>query len=261
MWAGGFAFAILVYYWKVPLYGLALAALALAGFLYYNLIQNTAWLSGWLPLLVMCAVIAWFRSRRLFVLLSIAAVIMLLLNYDFIYAKVVQSNLDEGSGSRIDIWGVAVDHVLRHPLFGSGPAGYAAYYMTYNPLDARSTHNNYFDVLAQNGIVGLLLFLALIIRLAIMGLRNIAESNRQQDVFVRIFAVCTVAGIVGGLAAMMLGDWVLPFAYNQTITGFDNALFTWLFWGGIASLYWLNAESRQRKAEESAISTDEAALQ
>jgi len=38
---------------------------------------------------------------------------------------------------------------------------------------------------------------------------------------------------------MMLGDWVLPFAYNQTITGFDNAVFTWIFLGGVAGLYYL----------------------
>ena len=37
--------------------------------------------------------------------------------------------------------------------------------------------------------------------------------------------------------AMMLGDWVLPFAYNQTITGFDNAAFTWVLLGGMVSLH------------------------
>jgi len=36
---------------------------------------------------------------------------------------------------------------------------------------------------------------------------------------------------------MLLGDWVLPFAYNQTITGFDNAAYTWIFLGAMVSLY------------------------
>ncbi|MEJ2557924.1 MAG: hypothetical protein P8186_17195 [Anaerolineae bacterium] len=36
---------------------------------------------------------------------------------------------------------------------------------------------------------------------------------------------------------MMLGDWVLPFAYNQTIVGFDHSVYTWLFLGGMVSLY------------------------
>jgi hypothetical protein len=35
----------------------------------------------------------------------------------------------------------------------------------------------------------------------------------------------------------MLGDWVLPFAYNQTIVGFDHSVYTWLFLGGMVSLY------------------------
>jgi len=241
MWAGGFAFVILIYRWKIPLYAQALAALTFGGFLWYNLHMNTVWLSGWLPLVIMCAVATWFRSRRLFVLFALVGVAFMAMNFDVIYANVVQSNLDEGSGSRLDLWQVALDHVMRHPLFGSGPAGYAAYYMTYNPLDARSTHNNYFDVLAQNGVVGLLLFVALVVRLGIMGLKNIAASNRQEDLFVRILATGSLAGLVGGLSAMMLGDWVLPFAYNQTILGFDNALFTWIFWGSIVSLYWLNS--------------------
>ncbi len=251
MWAGGFAFAILIYRWKVPLYAQALAAVTIGGFLWQNLHLNTVWLSGWIPLVIMCAVATWFRSRRLFVLFAIVGLIFMATEFDTIYANVVQSNLDEGSGSRLDLWQVALDHVFRHPLFGSGPAGYAAYYMTYNPLDARSTHNNYFDVLAQNGFVGLLLFVALAVRLGIMGLKNIATSNRQQDVFVKILATGSLAGLVGGLVAMMLGDWVLPFAYNQTILGFDNALFTWIFWGSIPSLYWLTAQPGEPEAEAS----------
>jgi len=35
----------------------------------------------------------------------------------------------------------------------------------------------------------------------------------------------------------MLGDWVIPFAYNSTISGFDHSSFTWIFLGGMGSLY------------------------
>jgi hypothetical protein len=44
---------------------------------------------------------------------------------------------------------------------------------------------------------------------------------------------------------MMLGDWILPFAYNQTITGFDSAIFAWLMMGGMIALHRLTAQPRE----------------
>ena len=35
---------------------------------------------------------------------------------------------------------------------------------------------------------------------------------------------------------MALGDWVLPFVYNQTIAGFDHSAYTWLMLGAFCGL-------------------------
>jgi O-antigen ligase len=111
-----------------------------------------------------------------------------------------------------------------------GPAGYAVYNMTYNPRDARSTHNNYFDVLAQTGIVGFACFIWFLVRSFRVLKRNALAIKHGND-FEHGFVMLAFGGISGVILAMMLGDWVLPFAYNQTITGFDNAVLTWVFLG------------------------------
>jgi len=41
---------------------------------------------------------------------------------------------------------------------------------------------------------------------------------------------------VGCVAALALGDWLIPFAYTQTISGFDHSVFSWLFMGMIGAL-------------------------
>ena len=121
-----------------------------------------------------------------------------------------------------------------------GPAGYAVYNVTYHPKDARSTHNNYFDVAAQTGLIGFVSFLVLMGTFVRCGLRNV-QASRKDGTFESAFAAATLAGAISAMVAMLLGDWVLPFAYNQSITGFDNAVFTWLFMGGIAALYRLRS--------------------
>jgi hypothetical protein len=35
---------------------------------------------------------------------------------------------------------------------------------------------------------------------------------------------------------MAFGDWMLPFAYTQTIAGFDYTVYSWLFIGALLAL-------------------------
>ena len=156
------------------------------------------------------------------------------------------ANMEEGGSERLDLWRTNVNLVLRHPLFGTGPAGYAVYYMTYNPIDARSTHNNIFDILAQTGFIGFFVFSWMSAAFILIGNR-LRKVFRGRGNFEEAYANAVLAGFLAALLSMMLGDWVLPFAYNQTITGFDNALFTWIFIGGMAAMYQIyksNGESK-----------------
>jgi hypothetical protein len=239
MWGGIFAYTQLLVNKELSLSRKLLMALILGGILYYYVGRTSIWLSGWMPLFTAIAVVTFFYSRRLFVLLLIGAAVVMALRFDLIYDRVVADNVNEGGLSRLDIWRMNLTHVANHPLFGMGPAGYAPYNMYYHPIDARSTHNNYFDVLAQTGVVGFVCFVWLLVRFvkAGLGARQALAGKRN---FEEMFALATLGGCFGAIVGMALGDWVLPFAYNQTIAGFDNAQYTWVFLGCMVSLYLSN---------------------
>ncbi len=64
------------------------------------------------------------------------------------------------SGSyRAELWRVAWDDYVDHPLLGSGPGTYEQYWNENRPLQhkVRDTHNLYLEVLAELGPIGLLL--------------------------------------------------------------------------------------------------------
>lgn len=188
-------------------------------------------------------VLTFFRSRRLFVVFCVGLLVIAFDRLDDLYKTIILANVDEGGLERLELWERNFRHVLNHPIFGMGPAGYAIYNMTYHPEDARSTHNNYFDVLAQSGIIGLVLFVTLL-SVFVRIIRQTQRLLHGRRNFEEAFANAVLAGCLSAIVAMMLGDWVLPFAYNQTISGFDNAIFTWMMLGGGVALYHLVSAPR-----------------
>lgn len=218
--------------------------LALTGaWMKFTFVNETVWLSGWLPIFVATLAVTFFRSRKLFLVVLVLGAGYFALNYDTYYQRIYVANIEEGSDQRVQLWQTNFDLVRRHPILGVGPAGYAVYYMSYNPQDARSTHNNYFDILAQTGSVGMAVFMWTIGTFMLIAYRALRKLRHKRN-FEEGFANAVLAGSFGVLVAMMLGDWVLPFAYNQTITGFDNASYTWLMFGGVAALYYLLPNSK-----------------
>ncbi len=227
-----------------PWHRLLLIALIGAS-LYYYFVQNRLWLSGWVPMFVGIAVVTFIKSRRLFVVLMLAGTLLAADRLNDLYETIVVANVDEGGLERIALWETNINHVLQHPLFGSGPGGYAVYYMTYNPGSARSTHNNLFDVLAQSGILGLATFMVMMGTFLVIGyktLKHLGGQPASDQGKNMTFAAAGMAVTVSSLVAMLLGDWILPFAYNQTITGFDSAIFGWLMMGGVVALYHITGQ-------------------
>ncbi len=247
-WTAGLAFALALYDKEKPLWFRGLLLMVTLGWFWRLMIRTPDWLSGWMPLMTALAVILFFRSKAAFSVATIAVLVIIAVNFQWFYQKVYVSNVLEGSNNRPLLWQLNLDLIVNHPLFGVGPAGYAPYYMTYHPELAMSTHNNYFDVLAQTGVAGSLVFIWMVATFLIVGNRSRKMVTGKRN-FQEGFAVAALAGICGMLVAMMLGDWVLPFAYNQTISGFDNAVFNWIFIGGMVSLYLLN----KNRSEEASL--------
>jgi O-antigen ligase len=198
-------------------------------------VLQTWWFSGWVPALVVLAVILVLRSRWAFavvgVLVGAAAVLKFNLLYDIIWGATVE----KGDLSRLEIWRQSFDLLARHYILGTGPAGYAVYFQsTYaGSAFSMSTHNNFVDVLAETGLIGALVFGWFLIALLLVGWRARA---RWRFGFNGAFAQSAFAGLIGVMVAMNLGDWFIPFVYNQTIGGFRFTVHSWVFLGFLASL-------------------------
>ncbi len=243
LWAVIPAYALVIahpglkWYWSLLL--LTLIVLNL----YQTIFVNLLWKSGWIPTVIAIFVATLLRSWRWFLVLLVAVSLLVSTQQEF-FNRMIEEELNEGADGRIGMWEINLRVVGDHWLFGTGPAGYAPYYMTYYPHDARSTHNNYLDILAQFGLVGSLIWLWFAAVSTTEGLRLFREAPPG---FLKTLALTATSGWIGAQASMFFGDWILPFAYNQTISGYKYTVYSWIFVGVLISLRQLI--NRQRAGE------------
>jgi hypothetical protein len=177
----------------------------------------------------------WMRSKKLVVWLGVAMLFIMAINYTSVFNyinKVLTAENAESGETRLAAWEVNWRVTSKHWLFGTGPAGYAAYYMTYFPDDAMASHSNYIDIIAQVGFVGLALVMWMFFGLALIGFLLVLRLKGRGD-FLEAAANAAFAGTIGCILMMAFGDWLFPFAYTQSIAGFDYAVYNWIFMGTI----------------------------
>lgn len=191
---------------------------------------HISWLTGWLPLLVVIGIISFMRSKPLAILLLILLVIVVVLNFQTILNIIIPNEMQESGVTRFSAWQQNWSITQNHWLFGTGPAGYALYYMTYFPTNAMATHSNYIDILAQTGIVGIFFLIWLFIAIALFSFKISRRLNHKRD-FQESLANTIFAGTLGCILMMAVGDWLIPFAYTQTIAGFNHSVYSWIFMG------------------------------
>jgi len=232
MWCLSFAFALALFHRRLHWLWRSLLLMYVAGFVYWGFFQRITWLSGWVPAFAAAAVIVFLRSKKLFVILMIVVAVGA---GGYYWRTSFEAETQESGHTRLAAYEVNWRITSKHLLFGTGPAGYASYYMSYFPTEAMASHSNYIDIVAQTGIVGLFFMLWFFgaqawgsykLRLRLQGHADFAES----------LSIAVLAGTAGCVVAMALGDWLLPFAYTQGIIGFDLAMFNWLFMGSLWAL-------------------------
>jgi hypothetical protein len=220
---------------------LATAGLGL-GWLGLRTFAQGEWLSGWVPALAAILVMTFFRSRRLFFVALVAVLAIGTLNQEHLFSTQVTGAESEGNLLRLDLWERSLALTSQHLPLGSGVAGYARYYVSFNPTQAWSTHSNYLDILAETGLIGASLFLWFLVAMFRMAGQ---VRSRWPDGFAAGYAHGVLGGLTGATVAMALGDWVIPFVYNQTIAGFRYTMYTWLFLGALGSM-WQLTQTRAR---------------
>ena len=201
----------------------------------WGFVLHVSWVVGWLPGFAALGVLFFMRSKKLLLVILTFAAIFVSLKADYYLGTVFQNEDQESGQTRLAAWEVNWRVTGKHLLFGTGPAGYAAYYMSYFRDEGMATHSNYIDVVAQNGIVGLGFCEWFFLGLAWLGYKLCLRLKGRGD-FEEALANAALAGTVASMVAMALGDWLFPFAYTQTIAGFDYAVYSWLLMGTIPVL-------------------------
>jgi hypothetical protein len=211
--------------WRLALGGLVLAAFYVLFFLKF------ADKSGWIPSVVCIVAIIGSRSWRVgLVLILIAAITAL-----YLTTGVVNSE-EYSYSTRFDAWSIMAQIIKINPILG---LGFANYYW-YTPLFpirgyavSFNSHNNYVDIVAETGVVGLACLLLFFWQMGWLAWRLRGQAPTG-------FAHAYVYGAFGGLAGMVvagvMGDWVLPFFYNIGLIGFRSSVLGWLFLGGLVSV-------------------------
>ena len=211
--------------WRLALGGLVLVTL------YFLFLVKFGDKSGWLSVFVSIAAILAVRSWRAGLVVALVAIVSAL----YLWTGLIAT--DEYSiSTRFDAWLIMGQIIKISPLMG---LGFANYYW-YTPLFpirgyavSFNSHNNYVDIVAQTGVLGLIFFLWFLWEVGRLGwqLREHVPSGFAQAY------VYGALGILAGMAAAgMLGDWVLPFFYNLGLNGFRSSMLGWLFLGGLVSL-------------------------
>ncbi|OGO29310.1 MAG: hypothetical protein A2W33_01535 [Chloroflexi bacterium RBG_16_52_11] len=213
-----------------PGWRLALGGLVLAIF-YVRLYINFDDKSGWIPLLVCIAAITGFRSWRAGLVLVLVAALSA-----FYLSTSVISSEEYSLSTRLEAWSILFQIIKINPIWGTGFANYY-WYTPLFPIEGYAvsfnSHNNYVDIVAQTGLVGLACFLLFLWEVGRLGwrLRDNVPSG-----FAQAYVYGALGGLVGMVVVGMFGDWVLPFFYNVGLTGFRSSMLGWLFLGGLVSL-------------------------
>lgn len=211
--------------WRLMLGGIVLLAL------YILFIWKYADKSGWLACFVCVAAILVSRYPR---------GALLLLPFGFFAARAMWSGIvstDEYSiTTRWDAWVIIGQMIKVSPIWG---LGFANYYW-YTPLFpirgyavSFNSHNNYVDIVAETGVVGLVCLLWLFWEIGRLGWR--LRGNVSSG-FAQAYVYGALGGLAGMMVAAMLGDWILPFFYNVGLKGFPSSMLGWFFLGGLVSV-------------------------
>ncbi len=220
----------------------------LAGGAYVLWFPLNTWTSGWAPftlsVLAVACLWAWRRSRAIAIVAVLAVVALAAVLAPAVFAHTGgQEELEISWGGRTFLYRAVLDAVKDHLILGLGPASYRHYTRTrwlatgfgralY--IDPKiSSHNNYIDIYAQQGLVGLALFLWFLLTLARTG-RLLLRRFRGD--FADGYVQGAVAGFAATLVAMMLADWFLPFVYNIGFPGFRTSALAWMFLGGLVAM-------------------------
>lgn len=235
-WIGAFAVGQLLFNrnlgWRMRI----LLAVTIGVWFYIQIGLGLSWLSGWIPLMMVIALALTIFSRKALVVAILVVLAYIALNYSGLQANFARED-EESGGTRQAAWSEALKVADKHLLLGTGPAGYAFYYMTYG-FHANFSHNNYVDIIAQLGVVGMTAFMTMWLSMGWMTYKMYRTVPNDHG-FMQGLKIALLVSWPTTMVVMMLGDWITPFTYTQGLGGIDYAIWSWIAPGMALALYHL----------------------
>lgn len=239
-WIVALAFSQAVFNHSLGLFRRAMLLGLVATTMYVAFIINYDWKSGWMPPIAAIGAIMASRSWKTVLVIGLLGLPLAVMLSNRAVAT------DEYSYStRIDAWIIVLNMVKESPLLGFGPANYYWYTPLFRIRGYAvrfNSHNQYIDIIAQTGLLGLACFLWF---MGEMGWLGWSLKDRAPQGFAQAYVYGAIGGVAGMLVAAQLVDWIFPFVYNIGFNGFRSSILAWVFLGGLVSIEHLTARQTQ----------------
>jgi O-antigen ligase len=197
---------------------------------------NYDWIVGWTTPLFAMFVVIWLRSWRWGLAVTLAGVAFYVVRSNVLVSQLWDSTQQYSTVSRTWTWPIMWELIKFNPITGLGPANYYYYTSLYSIVGwyvRFNSHNNYIDIVAQYGFLGLAAFGWLVAVISRVGWRLRLSIT---DGFSLGYVNGALAGLAATLVSGVMADWFLPFLYNIGMPGFRSAVFAWLFLGGLIAM-------------------------
>ena len=173
--------------------------------------------NAWLGLVAGLLVLGGFKGRKNFALLTVSLIFTILLFLTFYpglrmrAVSIMDLKTDGSNIERIQIWQATLDMIQNHRLFGVGIGNYRAvldqYRERYGAGSHSHAHNTLLQVMAENGLVGLLSYLLVWYVFFREGIRTARATSDPFTLGVTVGAFGALVGFhVAGLFEYNLGD-------------------------------------------------------
>jgi O-antigen ligase len=183
---------------------------------------------AWIALTVGIFIFSLLKDKRILAIcagvLVLLPVIMPSLVTRLLYLFTSDYAQKSAQGGRIERWGKAVEYGMKHPFKGLGIGRFGgATASIHNMPNTFYTDNYYVKTFAENGIIGLVIFIILLVFVVKQGF-GIVKLCRGKLYFESI-SIGIYAGVVGVIVN------------NAVENVFENAIMTTYFWSILAVLF------------------------
>jgi len=129
-------------------------------------------------------------------------------------SRLNNAQINDILSQRLDLWRTAVIIFKKYPFFGIGLNNFKDTFPEYTtpdmakwPFHIHAANNQYFNVLAEQGIFGFIVFVGFVGYLIALGIKNIRQGGNE------FFALAIIAYLVGALFDYMWVDYSFMFIF------------------------------------------------